>query len=223
MHNIDRANAKYIDEMEDEKLDNAAFQANCRAAVPREIDKAASASNDCLAPDHHVANSCSSEQSMDANPNGTLNESANRRSGSDIDCSASRPTATDHESRDDSETARNGSAATSDHQSSTNENSVELRPPANEVPENEPANENKVHEKVNGFTSEPTIMSNGKLKRKDDQSSETRASSEESNSTKKICNKTPVSNSLSAVNNTNGKPGRQLLFVVAIRSLAELS
>ena len=214
--------------MEDEKLDNAAFQPNSRTAVPREIDKAASAPNDCLAPDRHVA-SCSPEQSMDGNQNAALNESAgcNRRSESDLaDCSnpSNRsPTrvATVHEPSDGSQGGSINAEVEcpiSDHnnRSSTDENSVELRPATNEVHENEQANVGTEKQEANGFASEPTIMSNGKLKRKDDQLNETRTSSEDSNSTKKICNNsaktTPVnSNSLSAANNacTNGKPGRQ--------------
>ena len=204
--------------MEDEKLDNAAFYPNS-SAVPREIDKAASAPNDSIEPAAAADHSCSpAEHSMDTNLNVnlnvTLNEAATiKRSESELAGHLNSSSTECPPDDDPNEAGSTKSRSNSDDNNNknltslSNENSVKLRPDASEVNnKNVQANDRTVKQEVNGFPSKPTIMSNGtKLKRNDDQLNET--SSEGSNSTKKICNNstktTPVHSSSAA--NSNGK------------------
>ena len=202
--------------MEDEKLDNAAFYPNS-SAVPREIDKVAAA-NHSIELEHHV-DSCSSERSMDRNQNAaTLNEGAggNKRFGSELAYHSNDTpfrSSQDDKSRDGrptkSRSIEGSIESDSDNRpNSIDENSAELRPNTSEVNKNGQANDRTANQEANGLTSEPTIMSNGRLKRNDDQLNET--SSEDSSSIKRICNNstktTPVNSFFAA--NSNGEPGK---------------
>ena len=209
--------------MEAEKPDNAAFYPNS-SAVPREIDKAAGAPNDSSieSAGHHV-DLCSSSMDMDRNQNAILNEIASDNADNNKRCLSELADHSNHsqiksppvEHPKESSSTKSCLIEAESVSDNTENFVVQLRPDTNEANKNGQSNDRVSKQEVNGFISEPTIMSNGtKLKRSDDQLNET--SLKDSNSTKKICNNntktTPVNNFFVANSCTNSKPGKLRLI-----------